>query len=389
MRNDMQPPWRSPAAPYRALDGQRIPRPPPPPSRRPAQVTRSVRSTGRGPQRNPNVSAAAAYSTGMSSSAPAVSRSGNDSCRIVHRELLSNVSGSSAYTVGLSFPLNPGLAVSFPWLSTQAQSWEQYRFNKLRFCYYTRTASTTPGSVMLIPDYDAADAAPATEQIASSYGEVVEDSPWKDLCCNLRPDRMHSMGPKKFVRSLPLTANLDIKTYDVGSLFVATTDGTAVPWGKIWVEYDITLFVPQLQPLGEQVSLTQHSIFSSSTSAAIFGGTQTNLPGSASFATFSANVISFRRAGRYLVTVAVDPGTSATTLLASGGGLTTVTPVASYGLISAGVGLQNPMASTTGDPAGNIIYVDALIGQVISYNSTIVGGGSAEVFICLVNVTQA
>jgi len=61
---------------------------------------------------------------------------------------------------------------------------------------------------------------------------------------------MHPIGPKKFVRTAGLAANLDVKTYDAGTLFVGTIDGTAVNWGKLWVEYDITLYTPQLQPQG-------------------------------------------------------------------------------------------------------------------------------------------
>jgi hypothetical protein len=43
---------------------------------------------------------------------------------------------------------------------------------------------------------------------------------------------------------------LDIKTYDVANVFVSTTDGTAVSWSKVWVEYDVILMNPQLPPGG-------------------------------------------------------------------------------------------------------------------------------------------
>jgi hypothetical protein len=42
--------------------------------------------------------------------------------------------------------------------------------------------------------------------------------------------------------------------YDSGNLFVGTVDGTAVAWGKLWLEYDVSLFTPQLPPAG--VALT-------------------------------------------------------------------------------------------------------------------------------------
>jgi hypothetical protein len=190
-----------------------------------------------------------AIATGQGGSSPMI-RASRDSSRIVHREFLANITGSTAFTVSQSIAVNPGLPTSFPWLSSQAQGWESYRFNKLRFCYYTRTGTNVPGSLLMIPDYDAADSAPASEQIASTYEDVSEDAPWKDIVCALRPSAMDSIGPKHFVRTGPLPANQDIKTFDVANLFVATVDGTAASWGKLWVEYDVEFFTPQLPSLG-------------------------------------------------------------------------------------------------------------------------------------------
>jgi hypothetical protein len=193
------------------------------------------------------VSVAANYASGQSGKAPVV-RATRDSCNVVHRELLMNVSAQADLNFDLraTYPLNPGMSQTFPWLSTIAQNWETYRFKKLRFCYYTRTGSTTVGSVLFAPDYDAADSAPANEQIASTYEDVQEDAPWKDITIPLRPVEMHQPGQRKYVRTGPLATNLDIKTYDSGNLFVFTVDSlAAAPWGKLWVEYDVDLFTPQ------------------------------------------------------------------------------------------------------------------------------------------------
>jgi len=252
-------------------------------------------SAGRAPAQ-----VAAAYASGQATAPPRITADRNTS-RIVHRELISSVSGSSAFAVAASFALNPGISATFPWLSTQAQSWEQYRFNLLRFCFYTRTGSTTVGSLMMVPDYDAADAAPASEQIASSYEDVSEDAPWKDIACVLRPSAMHSNGPKKFVRSGPLPANLDIKTYDAGNLFVCTTDGSAVGWGKLWVEYDVTLSVPQLNPQGV---LDPDALFIHATSST--PSTNELLPSSTVVAgtlavTVTGNTITLPSSGKYFL----------------------------------------------------------------------------------------
>jgi hypothetical protein len=251
---------------------------------------------------------AAAYSTGQSSYAPLISAS-NSSSRIVHRELIGSVVGAVEFTIQAQYALNPGLSSTFPWLSTQAVGWEQYHFNKLRFCYYTRTGSNIPGSVLLIPDYDAADSAPDSEQIASTYEDTEEDAPWMDIECILNPLAMHPDGPKKYIRSAALAANLDIKTYDAGNLFLATTDGTAVGWGKLWVEYDVTLYVPQLPPAGAAGDFQNYAGIP--TTADIVGASPT-LNQSRSLYTLSGSVLTFLVAGFYYVNYYATVSTSDT-----------------------------------------------------------------------------
>jgi hypothetical protein len=58
------------------------------------------------------------------------------------------------------------------------------------------------------------------------------------------------MKGERFLRYGALAANLDVKTYDVANVFVATTDGTAVAWSKLWWEYDVVFYNPQLPPGG-------------------------------------------------------------------------------------------------------------------------------------------
>jgi len=154
--------------------------------------------------------------------------------------------------VAQALALNPGVAASFPWLSNEAAGWEKYKFNNLKFCYYTRTGSNVPGSMMLAPDYDASDAAPVSEVQASAYEDCEEDAPWKDICCELRGSELMGDMKERYVRSGALAANQHIKTYDCGNLFACTVDGTAVNWGKLWVEYDVTLITPHVPPGGFQ-----------------------------------------------------------------------------------------------------------------------------------------
>jgi hypothetical protein len=319
-------------------------------------------------------SVAAAYASGQRTRAPRVTTD-RDSIRVIHRELVSSVTGTPAFAVAASFPLNPGMSTTFPWLSVQAQAWERYRFNSLKFEYYTRTGSNTPGSVMLVPDYDPADLAPATEQVASSYQDVTEDAPWKDMACFLKPASLHALGPSKFVRSASLDPNLDIKTYDSGNLFLCTVDGTAVPWGKLWVEYDVTLMTPQLHPSGT-TSMSAMHIIGNTPSTASFLGTQTVFPGSQTVATVVGNVMTFDQAGSFLITVI-------TTALAGGSVAITTAPTQGAGLAFRTI-LGNPGNSAAGSGLEMLIQVmavDTPIGGTITFGNTIATGASTDLLV--------
>lgn len=226
-------------------------------------------------------SVAAAYSSGFSSKKPLIFNE-PDKVTITHRELLTSIIGSVGFTVALAVALNPGISGSFPWLSTVAQAWEQYRFKRLKVDYFTRTGSNTPGSMLLIPDYNAADDAPDSEQIALAYQDAVEDAPWKNICCKMFSKDLHPNGQRKYIRTAPLADNLDIKTYDAGNIYLCTTDGTAVTWGKVFIEYEVELFVAQLNPTGVTASEISAGYI-------INGGTTSSANPLGSAPTFNAN----------------------------------------------------------------------------------------------------
>jgi len=326
-------------------------------------------------------SVAAAYSTGQSSHLPNIQSSATQS-RIRHRELISSIIGTTNFNVGAigTFPLNPGLSGTFPWLSTQALGWEQYHFHKLRLCYYTRTGSTTPGSILLAPDYDAADAAPDTEFVASSYQDCVEDAPWKDIVCILDEKSMHPDGDRKYIRTGVLAANLDIKTYDVGNLFVGTVDGTAVNWGKLWIEYDISFYTPQLPPTGgNQIfqSMKDNGI-NPPTTANILGTTPNTVVGSGQIYTVAGEVVTFQLAGSFLVNYFVS--TNAGTATQTG------VPTLSAGSTFTNYLTNNQVTQegSGGSSMSQIMLVNMLSGGNLTFNNTIATGLHAELAVVIV-----
>ena len=199
-----------------------------------------------------------------------VSKQGPRSIRIVHRELVGTVSSTSDVFNVAPYNLNPGDPQTFPWLHVQAQAWEQYRFHKLVFEFVTRSPTTTPGSVFLVPDYDSSDAPPLSEQKAMSYQGAVENAPWTNFSCALVPASMHSMGQRKYTRT---GAHIgDVRTSDVGVMYVGTAGTPIATLGKLWVSYDVELFVPQLPISGldnNALTRTEQSIIVSPVGAPI------------------------------------------------------------------------------------------------------------------------
>jgi len=194
----------------------------------------------------PQKSVAVAYSTNKKTSAPIIRRNQDGSVRVTHREFIKNIVGSDEYLLSTVLPVNPGIGDVFPWLSTFANSFEMYEFNSLVFKYYTRTGSNTSGSVIMSPDYDASDLAPTNEADQCQFKDTTEDAPWKDQSCRLTKSAMHPLGKRKFTRFGAIPSGSDVKLYDVCNFFVASSDGNVgEKWGKLWVEYDIELAIPQ------------------------------------------------------------------------------------------------------------------------------------------------
>jgi len=64
---------------------------------------------------------------------------------------------------------------------------------------------------------------------------------------------MMGIGPRRFVRSTNVAG--DIKTFDVGKLFVISNNETGTTAiGKLWFEYDFEFFIPQNSPSGSSTS---------------------------------------------------------------------------------------------------------------------------------------
>lgn len=157
---------------------------------------------------------------------------------ITHRSFLQPVTNASTFNA-VSIPCNPGLSGSFPWLGKLARRYEQYRFKKLRYEFRSVVGSTQTGVIMMSFDYDAADAAPTTKAEQAQTIPNSETNVWMNNDLRVKPD-----SGWKFIRSGTLTSNLDVKTYDMGNMWLSSAYGNNTVGGELYVEYTVELRRP-------------------------------------------------------------------------------------------------------------------------------------------------
>jgi hypothetical protein len=244
----------------------------------------------------------------MQQSGPEITstRRGRDLVVVVkHREFIGDVNGSEDFFLS-QFAVNPGLAETFPWLNEVAQNFESYHFRYLRFQYQPQAPTTAPGTVMLAIDYDAADTAPTEKIELMSLVGAVRCAVWSEIEQRSTADDLKKMAPRLYVRTTNLASNLDIKTYDVGNLFIATVGATAITVGELYVEYEVELTSPTWEGQVDEAASW------SSTWATGEGGTSPmdltpfngtrNVKGSLPMSTLDSDKLVFGVVGTFMVT---------------------------------------------------------------------------------------
>jgi hypothetical protein len=162
-------------------------------------------------------------------------------------ELIGAVFSSVAFKT-TSYPANPGMPVTFPWLQQITTLFEKYEFEALEFYFLHEVsqfnAAGAAGLVIMSFLYDAASAAPTTkQQIEAGQPNVVcmpnQNSLLKINCMRAFPKKV-----PLYVRSLPPPGATDIKTYDCGNVFITTqgmaSDGVEV--GELHVRGKVRLY---------------------------------------------------------------------------------------------------------------------------------------------------
>jgi hypothetical protein len=187
-------------------------------------------------------------------------------------EYIGEVTGqSTAGFATTTYPINIGQAGTFPWGSGVVKNnFEKYKFEYLEF-YFKREVSEfasagTTGKVMLSVDSDASDGPPTTKQAVEDTDPHVDGMPCENIRLVVPTSILNKMNSGHYIRPAGLPGAADIKTYDVGNLFVSTQGLSVnnVSVGELHVRYKCSVFIPVLEagagaPMNNSVSWYQNT----------------------------------------------------------------------------------------------------------------------------------
>jgi len=168
---------------------------------------------------------------------------------VCHREYLQDIDGTAGFNIK-SFPLNPGMAKTFPWLSTVAQNYQEYKIHGIIFEFRPLitdfVTGGAPGVVIMATNYNA-DAPPySTKQEMENSEYAVSVKPTKDLMHGVECATNQTVLSQLYVRSGEPPTGQDKRLYDLGNFMFATQQNPLQNLGELWVSYCVEFFKPIL-----------------------------------------------------------------------------------------------------------------------------------------------
>lgn len=226
----------------------------------------------------------------------------NDQSIVVsHKEYLGEVRSNQTFTVNQSFPINPGVNTTFPWLSLVASRFQEYRMKGMVFHYVPSSGSAISGTnnalgtVMMQTSYRSNDTAPASKvEMLNEYwsSESVPSEPFAHpIECNPAENPFNV----QYVRTGLVPTGDNQLIYDLGVTHIATSGQQAsnVVLGDLWVSYEVELKKPLIDSNATDSVPYYQANFTAPTQAAWFsGGAGTNV-GNLAITTNGANTLIF------------------------------------------------------------------------------------------------
>lgn len=244
----------------------------------------------------------------------------DESITLKHREYITDISSTTTFTA-TSYAINPGMLSTFPYLSSIAGNFQEYKFQGLNFEFKSTSANalnstnTALGYVALACQYRSDATTPATKTELMNITWSEDGKPSNDILLPVECKPTENAMPIQYVRQGSLPSNSDIKMFDLGKLVVATGGSQAAAVvGELWATYEIKLYKPIITPSTLNSYLDYaHYVCTGCTGAVPMGTAQTRKAGDQTL-TFSlgasSHAVSFYPTDRYYMVEAFWVGTS-------------------------------------------------------------------------------
>lgn len=176
-----------------------------------------------------------------------------------------------------TWPLNPGIATSFPWLSQIAQNFDEYEFLQLIYTFRSTVAdfaasSGQVGTVVMVTQYNPSEDDFGDKDTLMGYVGSMSTKVTDSLIHGIECDPEKNSGTsQKYVRLGGLDVTEDLKNYDHGKTSLAILNAPATyagqQLGELWVTYTVRLRKPKLSSLNAYNTLRDYYAFKPSTTA--------------------------------------------------------------------------------------------------------------------------
>jgi hypothetical protein len=216
---------------------------------------------------------------------PAMHSSGQ-SIVVRHKEYIADIISSAtpgAFLCSPGLPINPGLESSFPWLATIAQQFQEYTIKGLVYHFESTSGdsvgstNTALGTVIMGTQYKSS-ASPFPSKLAMLNEYFSADGkPSVSFCHPIECDPKENPFNVQYVRGANVPAGEDIKMYDLGTFYWATTgmQAASVVLGELWCTYEVELRKPILSGVNNVYGNYAHFSATAGITAALpFGTTQ-------------------------------------------------------------------------------------------------------------------
>lgn len=179
-------------------------------------------------------------------------KSSKRSTMIYHREFIQDILSSGNFN-NVSFPINPALPSTFPWLCEIAEQFEEYRVHGMIFEFKTTSAdalnstNTALGTVILATQYNSLASPFLNKQQMENYEFATSTKPSCSIIHPIECAAFENPTSVLYTRT-GVVQNGDLRLYDLGRFNIATVgmQATDVVLGELWVSYAIELLKPRM-----------------------------------------------------------------------------------------------------------------------------------------------